>query len=188
MIQVERTESQVPIDLVVTDRRGGISGLTVVVQIRDGRTTNSYLDFNDDTFKTSGWTTKQVSLADIGDGFYTLSGGLDLSAITNLPASTHYLFAEFIVTGAARGSAINEILLRRDVYDTALALLQRSLADAETLPEFRSLGGALQKLVNRVRASGTQLLIYETDDSTISATQTLTTDENAAPIVEADTN
>jgi hypothetical protein len=172
---------------VVTRRQGGITGLTVAVRIRDGRTTNSYLDFSDDTFKTSGWSAQTASLTDIGDGFYSLSSGLDLSAITNLPAATHYLVAEYLVNGSVAGSAMTEILMRRDVYDLALSLLQRSIADAETLPNFRSLGGAIQKLVNRVRIDATQLEVYEADDSTVSATQTLTTDANADPIVEADT-
>jgi trimeric autotransporter adhesin len=119
-IQAERTDTNVPITLQV-DKNGGVTGLTSVVQIRDGATTNSYLDFNDDTFKTAGWTTKQASLADIGDGVYVLSGGLDVSAITNLPAGTHHLFAEFDVTGSVDGNAVDVILLRNHVYDVAIA-------------------------------------------------------------------
>jgi hypothetical protein len=186
-IQAERTDTNVPVALVVTKNGGGISGLTVVVQIRDASTIDSYLDFDDDTFQTSGWTTKQASLADLGDGFYALSGGLDVDVFTNLPASSHHLLVEFIVTGSVKGSALDHILLRRDVYDLALALLKRAIADAETLPEFRSLGGAVQKLVNRVRINGASLEIYEADDSTVSGIQTLTTDASADPIVEADT-
>lgn len=189
VIQVERAESQVPINLVVTDRNGGITGLTVVVRLRDGRTLGSYLDFSDNTFKTSGWTSLTDSLTEIGDGFYALSGGLDLTTITNLSASTHYLIAEFLVTGAfTAGSAMTEILLRRDVYDLALALIRRSVADAEPLSAFRSLGGAVQKLTNRVRVVGSQLEIYESDDTTVSKTQTLSTDEAAVPIVEVNTD
>lgn len=186
--QAELTDTNVPISLVATKNGGGVSGLTVVVQIRDASTVDSYLDFDDDTFQTSGWTTKQASLADLGDGFYALSGGLDVDAFTNLPAGSHHLSLEYIVTGSISGSAIDHLLLRRDVYDLALALLQRAISDAEALPEFRSLGGAIQKLVNRVRINGTTLEIYEADDTTISNTQSLSTSASADPIIEADTN
>lgn len=188
-IETERAETALPLTLAVTRSfSGGVSGLTAVLQIRDATTSTSYLDFADLTFKTSGWTTKQAALTDIGDGLYILTGGLNLSAISNLPSTTHYLSAEYIVTGSVRGTVKDSILLRRDVYDLALALLQRSISDAESLPEFRSLGGAIQKLTNRVRISGGSLEIYESDDTTISKTQSVSTNPSADPIVEADTD
>lgn len=51
---------------------GGISGQTVVCQMRKVSDPTSYLDFNDNTFKTSGWTTKQKTLAGVAGaaGFY----------------------------------------------------------------------------------------------------------------------
>ena len=187
-IQAEFTDTNVPLTLVATKNGGGVSGLTVVVQIRDASTIDSYLDFDDDVFKTSGHTIKQASLADLSDGFYALSGGLDVNAFSGLAANSNHLSAEYIVTGSLEGSAVDHILLRTDVYDLALALLTRAIADAEPLTNFRSLGGAIQKLVNRVRISGTSLEIYEADDTTISKTQSLSTSASADPIIEADTD
>ena len=87
-----------------------------------------------------------------------------------------------------KGSAVDVLLLRTNVYDVVLAMLLRGISDAETLTTERSLAGAIQKLVNRVRINATKLEVYETDDATISYEQSLTTDENADPIVEVDTD
>jgi len=59
-------------------------------------------------------------------------------------------------------------------------------ADGDT-KSFRSLLGAMAKLVNKVAVSGTTLTVYEDDDSTSLGTQTLTTDSGASPITEMDT-
>lgn len=69
-------------------------------------------------------------------------------------------------------------------------LLTAPIADYETGAPFRSLLGAVAKLVNRTRndtAAG-KLRIYRTDDLTELATQTIATDAGAAPIVEVNTD
>jgi len=53
---------------------------------------------------------------------------------------------------------------------------------------FRSLFGAIAKLVNKVAASGGTLTIYRDDDITALGTQALTTDATAEPIIGIDTN
>jgi len=53
---------------------------------------------------------------------------------------------------------------------------------------FRSLLGAVAKLVNRVRVVGTTLTVYESDDTTPLGTQTATPDSGADPITEVDTD
>lgn len=52
---------------------------------------------------------------------------------------------------------------------------------------FRSLAGAVSKLVNKVEISGTDLTVYEDDDSTVLGTQNVTTDSSAEPITAVDT-
>ena len=59
-------------------------------------------------------------------------------------------------------------------------------ANGDTL-SFRSLLGAVAKLVNRVGISGATLTVYEDDDTTTLGEQALTSDSNAAPITGADT-
>lgn len=69
-----------PLNLTVAEEGvGGVAGLSPTVTLRIGRTTDTYLDFADDTFKTSGWTTKSAPLTEIGDGDY--SRNLDLTAL-----------------------------------------------------------------------------------------------------------
>ncbi len=59
-----------PVQLAVNGFAGGITGLSPLFAIREGLTTDSYIDFNDLTFKTVGWTTKQSAMTDQGDGRY----------------------------------------------------------------------------------------------------------------------
>jgi len=63
----------------------GVTGL----KLRISRVSDDYiLDWNDDTFKASGWTTIEQTLSEVDTtnlpGLYKLSGGLDTSAITNM--------------------------------------------------------------------------------------------------------
>ena len=71
-------------------------------------------------------------------------------------------------------------------------ILRRAWANAEASSDgdtvsFRSLLGAVAKLVNRVGITGTDLLTYRDDDSTVLGTQALTTDASADPITGIDT-
>ncbi len=108
-IEANRTDTGVAVTLAVSGELGGVAGLTAVVAVRDGRTTNSYLDFADDTFKSAAWGTKQASMADLGNGFYALTGGLNVAAITNLAATANHLILEYTVSGAASGIAMDMI-------------------------------------------------------------------------------
>lgn len=88
-------ELQVP----VIRNGAGVSGLTVKAQIRNGDGNNSYLDFADNTFKTSGWTTKQATLVEVPTsvGIYRFSWNSSLvAAIVN----GFDAIVEYDVTGA----------------------------------------------------------------------------------------
>ncbi len=117
--QSERTESALPVDVQV-NRNGGATGLTAVVAVRDGATTNQYLDFDDDTFKGLGHGTRQAALTEISaanaPGIYSLVGGLDIAAITNLSVNTNHLILEFTITGSVKAAAIDVVLLRDRVH------------------------------------------------------------------------
>lgn len=84
---------------------------------------------------------------------------------------------------AAGANKIADHVLRR-TYANA-----RASANGDTL-NFRSLLGAVGKLVNKIAISGASLLIYQEDDTTSSApggTQVLTTSASADHITGADT-
>jgi hypothetical protein len=100
-ISITRFETAAPISLSVNNS-GGVTGLTVSVKVRDNLTTNSYLDFDDDTFKTSGWVQKSLALNDLGDGQYYET--LDITAITNIPNGKH-LILEYDILGSVVGIA-----------------------------------------------------------------------------------
>lgn len=69
--------------LTVTDgANGGVTGLVPKLRLRHGASATSYLDFNDNTFKTSGWTTQDVNMIEVGNGHYRYS--IDFSLIASL--------------------------------------------------------------------------------------------------------
>ena len=85
----------VPLDLTIEQEAvGGVIGKSPTVRVRDGATLNSYLDFNDSTFKVSGWSLQDASMSEVGRGHYTRS--LDLSLITALSVG-NVLIAEYAV-------------------------------------------------------------------------------------------
>ena len=85
----------VPLELTIEQEGvGGVTGKSPTVRLRDATTTNSYLDFSDNTFKTFGWTTKNASMLEVGRGHYTRS--LDLGLITSLVLG-NVMVAEYIV-------------------------------------------------------------------------------------------
>lgn len=81
---------------------------------------------------------------------------------------------------ATIANKIADHIIRRSL-STALAS-----SDGDT-KAFRSLAGAISKLVNKIAISGSTLTIYEDDDTTSLGTQNLTTDAAADPITGADT-
>ena len=72
-------------------------------------------------------------------------------------------------------------------------IIRRTFANAAASSDgdgksFRSLLGAIGKLVNKVAISGSTLTVYESDDTTALGTQTTTTDSAADPITGVDTS
>ena len=108
-----RTATNVPLEITV-DQGGGISGLLVTVMIRDSDNSSSYLDFADNTFKTSGWTQRERALSDLTGGFYHTT--INVAAITNLPAGGN-LVASYNISGAVAGIT-SEILHISENYLT----------------------------------------------------------------------
>lgn len=72
---------------------GGVEGLTATVAVRDEG--GQYLDFDDATFKGSGWGTRYAAMTDIGRGHYTLA--LDVASL--IGATGTELVAEYATTG-----------------------------------------------------------------------------------------
>ncbi len=113
LIIAEYAQSDVVLSVSVSDD-GGVAGLTALVALRDGPTTNNYLDWSDMTFKTSGWVTRETPMSDIGNGFYTYT--LDLSAITNHPTVSRQLIAEYRFSGVIDAVSKDHILIVENIY------------------------------------------------------------------------
>lgn len=90
-----RTETAFPIRLAL-NRNGELTGATVILEVRDAATNNSYLDFDDGNFKTSGWVDKELAVVEVVAGLYVLAGGVSWDAQT-LPAGD-YLDLEYTAT------------------------------------------------------------------------------------------
>lgn len=104
----ETQEVEASLDLTIEqDGTGGLTGLTPTVAVRRAATTDSYLDFADNTFKTIGWTTKYASMLEAERGHYTYS--LDLSALSLTPGDTlsvEYRVDESGVIGDAQDAIV----------------------------------------------------------------------------------
>lgn len=148
-MNARRSDTNVPATLAVANWAGGLSGLTVSVAVRDGSTLNSYLDFADRIFKTSGWSMREATLDDLGGGFYALSNGVDLSTIVNLPATTEILFFEYVAAGTENGIGIEEVQLEQLWEGAAASAIADAVwneqLDAHTDPE--TMGGAQQCVI-----------------------------------------
>lgn len=131
-VQAELTDTTFPLNFTA---EGGTIGLTVVVAIRDPQTDSppAYLDFNDDTFKTAGHTTRQATLGVVSaadsPGRYHLVGGLDINAWSGLSAAANHVEVEYAVTaGLLNGQVANDvILLRTNAYDLVTAIFGRTM-------------------------------------------------------------
>lgn len=126
IIEVERTETAIPLSVVV-DKNGGVTGLTATVAIIDPTTlaaaTPSYYDFSDGAFKSSAWTTRQQTCievdASLSPGLYALSGGFDLSAATGLSGSANQLIVEYEISGSEQGVTNDLLILKDEAYSVA---------------------------------------------------------------------
>lgn len=124
MIEAELTDTNVPAKLTVNDSGGGVAGLTVGIEVLDATTQNSYLDFNDNIFKTIGWTTKSLSVTDVGGGRYSLFNGLNVAAMINPPTK---LLLEYNVSGSKSGVVSEELLIRESTYQAKVGLFDDNL-------------------------------------------------------------
>jgi len=103
---------------------------------------------------------------------------------------------EFMVVPAnVWDSLFGADMLQVDIREVAAAqateiadeVLTRGISNVEGAAAFRTLTGAIAKLVNKVGPSGANLITYKTDDATPFGTQAVTTDAGALPITTLDT-
>jgi len=156
-ISVRASDTALPLVLTINQEGiGGITGKSPTVAIRQ-ISTGYYLDWADDTFKVSGWTTKYAVLSELERGHYQRL--LDITAISS--SANSVLAAEFYVDDGAGVSGVDhDLLIITDDTDN-ISLLRKHTT-------------------NRLEhASGDpgSLTLYDDDDTTPIRTWSLT-DEN----------
>jgi hypothetical protein len=109
MLFAQRTDPSYSLVLAVSDgASGGVTGLSPTVRVRNGATADSYLDFDDMTFKSSGWVQQDATLIEIGGGHYEY----DLAIIDIVDvAGVESIVAEFHVADRLDQSAL--VVLRQ---------------------------------------------------------------------------
>jgi len=158
---------------------------------------------------STAWTNCNTNAVEIGTGFYSVRltagelGTLGPFAVRyNTAAALEFnmdgvvvaqnIYAPTVAVGCLTATAINSAFANKIADHT----LRRTYANARQSSDgdavaFRSLLGALGKLVNRWAIAGTTLTVYQEDDATSTApggTQTLTPSSAAPPISSLDTD
>ena len=139
-------------------------GVNPTEEVGGGLYSRSYTD-DPDTYDYYGYA--QYTGATTLDVNYSLQAGSFATTVTDVDAATANKMADHT--------------LRRGFASAAAS----SDGDAKS---FRSLLGAIAKLVNKIATSGATLTVYEADDSSPLGTQTITTDSGANPITVLDTD
>ncbi len=153
-----------PLVLSVSGGSGGVTGLSPTVALRDAATTNSYLDFNDNTFKTSGWTTKYASMTEVERGHYQRA--LNVSTLPSVAAGKVYA-AEYRVAEGSTFIDVHDVLTVTAIVDVveagfdyrrALRIIAAATAGkvsgAPSAPVFRDLLDANDMVTGAADASG----------------------------------
>lgn len=116
LIIAESTDTQVALALVIDQEGvGGVTGLSPTVAIRESTTTDSYFDFNDSTFKTSGWTTKYQAMVDVERGHYSFV--LNLPTLTPALGETYILEYHVDDGGSIVGDDSDKLLVVASIAD-----------------------------------------------------------------------
>lgn len=121
MIKARIGDSSVGLLANVIRNRIPQSGETVIVKIGDSDAPNFFLDFNDNTFKSSGWTTKSLIMAEdsFESGVYKAVWDSSLSVF-----GESRLFAIYeIESGQNKSQDIDDIWIHGDALESTSQLL-----------------------------------------------------------------
>ena len=178
----------------------GVTGLNLMTIVASGA--NGYSTAKDYNLVITTGTVDAVSVVGEVVGEFSLSlsaAAVDLANGTDglgaIKTETALIFTD---TNELQNNQGNWLTATETTVNAATAnqiadhVIRRSWANVEASSDgdtiaFRSLLGAVAKLVNKVAISGTDLQIFRDDDTTVLGTQALSTDASAEPIVGIDT-
>lgn len=141
LLVYEKTDTAASLDLTIDQEGvGGVTGKSPTVAIREASTVDSYLDFSDSTFKTSGWVTKYTIMSEVERGHYTRN--INLSAIGAISVGDVFSVEYHVDDGAdVVGNAQDILVVVNSFYDTAGDVWEELTANHTTAGTF---GEALQ--------------------------------------------
>lgn len=175
-------DTNVAIEMQLLRNAVPITGATVTAAVRN-RLNNQFLDFNDNTFKASGWTTKFTTLTDL-NGTDTDMAGMyrflwNSSSPVTVQAELQFLFKY--------NDGVNTLETFEDVYFDDAATSAATIASAvwnaltASYVAANSFGLMMKKikaaLINRMEladGSSSNLVIYDDDQSTPLITASVT--------------
>lgn len=161
------------LDLTSTEMNADTVAIIVKTSTAGAKTTPIVLYTAARSINDLAWPTTTGRSMDVDASGGVEVGSFQAGAIT---AAAHAAGA--IGAAALATDAVNEI---------ADGLLSRAISNVEGTAAFRTLAGAVAKLVNKVAIAGSTLTVYKTDDTTAHGTQAVTTDAAADPITAVDT-
>jgi hypothetical protein len=106
---------------------GGVVGLAPTVALRNAATLNSYFDWADSTFKTSGWTTKYAAMTAVERGHYRRA--LDLSTTPSIIEGMALVAEYHVDNGSGIIGDAHDIITVADAAAIAAAVWDAQLAD-----------------------------------------------------------
>jgi hypothetical protein len=126
--------------------------------IRIERVSDGYfLDWSDMTFKTAGWTTLNKMLTEVDAtnlaGIYEVSGGFDLSTITNKTANDDYTVYPLQTPGSNAQLPASDVIQEGDWVDEAASGTPTAVASAvwDESASAHGTAGTFGKQVNDTR-------------------------------------
>ena len=151
-LEADFSDTAFPLTCVInTPGTGGVTGVPTTVAVRQSPMTNLYLDWATSTFKTSGWTTKNLSMTDLGTGAYQAIlnvSALGFSPTTPLPVK---LVAEYTSTGTGTSG-----------FDVDIVVVSELRPDAKLARQYHT---------NKATTISGQLKLFNDDGVTVLSTQ-----------------
>lgn len=149
---------------VVDENGDGVTGQTITVKLAEAGVTDSFLDFNDSTFKTSGWTTKTLTLVEDSSetGLYKVTW----NSSTAITTEKRIVAVYEIASGGDYDGVLPETYLFHE-ESTVDGVLDAPLTDHETAGTMGAAllhlhSGSIGKIVYDETAS--TLTVYRWDD------------------------
>lgn len=122
------TETKLALSFILTETGQPLTGLSPNVTFRSNTNTNSFLDFNDLTFKTQGWTQREKDLSETDSGVYQYILDLALLNLSNGDSFTAVYTATYNTQTVKKYEVFNIVSLSNR-FEQDLSLVRKSITN-----------------------------------------------------------